>query len=101
MVDAVHAVSRVFPDDERFGLTGQIRRAAVSVPSNIAEGYGRKMRGDYVRHLLIANGSLKEVETQLIIAGRQTFVTREGAAPVWALCQEVGKMLNGLVNSLS
>lgn len=101
LVDAIYCLSAKFPDHERFGLTSQIRRAAVSVPSNIAEGYGRQNRGDYARHLVIANGSLKEVETQVIVAGRQNFIHREESQPAWSLCQEVGKMLNALIKSIS
>ncbi len=101
LVDAIHELSARFPGDEKFGLTSQIRRAAVSVPSNVAEGYGRQNRGDYIRHLVIANGSLKEVETQIIVAGRQSFITREDSRTAWDLCQEVGKLLNALIKSLS
>ena len=100
LVDAICALSEHFPSDERFGLTSQVRRAAVSVPSNIAEGYG-KTRADYVRHLVIANGSLKEIETQVIIAGRQKFITREDSQSAWHLCQEVGKILLAMTKSLS
>jgi len=79
LVEEIYRVSARFPDDERYGLTSQIRKAAVSVPSNIAEGYGRRRTGHYVHHLDIANGSLKEVETQLIIAGRLNFIEKEHA----------------------
>jgi len=100
LVDEVYKLSEHFPSDERFALTSQLRRAAVSVPSNIAEGYG-KTRADYIRHLVIANGSLKEIETQLIVAGRQKYITREDSRPVWNLCQELGKILLALIKSLS
>src|SRR5690554_3490364 len=86
----VYALSKAFPPDERWGLTAQIRRAAVSVPSNIAEGYGRQHRGEYVHHLFIANGSLKETETQLIAAGRLNYIDRQQGEQAWQLTQEVG-----------
>ena len=100
LVVEVYRLTSKYPPDERFGLTQQSRRASVSVPSNIAEGYGRRDRGDYLRHLSIANGSLKEVETQIVIAGRLKFVTKEEAKLAWALVQEVGKMLAALIASL-
>ena len=100
LVEEIYQVSSLFPSDERFGLTSQIRRAAVSVPSNIAEGYGRRRTGHYLHHLDIANGSLKEVETQLIIAGRLKFVDKEQAQKAWSLLQETGKILTGLTRSL-
>ena len=101
LVDAFYDVAAVFPDHERYALTSQIRRAVVSVPSNIAEGYGRMNRGDYVHHLRIANGSLKEAETQLIIAGRRGYIDKPMALPAWGLSQDAGKMLLGLIRSLS
>ena len=100
LVEAIYELSRQLPDDEKFGLVSQIRRAAVSIPSNIAEGYGRQHRGDYLRHLSVANGSLKEMETQLLIAGRLGFINRDQARPAWELSQEVGRMLSALSASL-
>jgi len=100
LVVEVYQLSRSFPADERWGLTAQIRRAALSVPSNIAEGYGRQHRGDYIHQLSIANGSLKEAESQLIVAGRLEYVTREQSASTWNLMQEVGKLLIKLIESL-
>ena len=85
---------------ERYGHQSQIRRAAVSVAANIAEGYGRKHRGDYVRMLSIARGSLCEVETLFAIAARLKMVPRPGAVQIWGLCQDVGKMLRKLMDSL-
>jgi four helix bundle protein len=98
LVEAVYRVSRLLPPDERFGLTSQMQRAAVSVPANIAEGYGRAHRMEYVRHLSFAMGSLLELETHLIIAQRLSFLT--ALAPVWQLSQEVGKMLKALMSRL-
>jgi len=100
LVEESYRLTANFPAEERFGLTSQIRRSAVSIPSNIAEGYGRTDRGDYCRHLSIANGSLKELETQLIIAGRLGFTTRTNATRAWNLTQDVGKMLSRLTTVL-
>jgi len=100
LVEEIYKLSALFPSEERFGLTSQIRRAAVSVPSNIAEGYGRRRKGQYMHHLDIANGSLTEVETQLIIAGRLGFIEKDQAQKAWSLLQETGKMLTGLTRSL-
>ncbi|MEM9252279.1 MAG: four helix bundle protein [Planctomycetota bacterium] len=99
LVDAVYELTRGFPDDERFALTTQLRRAAVSAPSNIAEGYGRESPADYVRFLRIAAGSLREVETQIEIAVRQQMTTREEAIPAFRLCVETAKILKGLIRS--
>lgn len=92
--------TRNFPSDERFGLTAQIRRAAASIPANIAEGYGREQTGSYMQFLRIAQGSCKEVETHLLLAER---VLGEVAANPVALLRQaevVGKMLRGLIRSL-
>ena len=99
--EQVYGVSAMFPGDERFGLTSQVRRASVSVPSNIAEGYGRIHRAEYIHHLSIARGSLMEVETQLTLAARLKLTERESVLPLWDSCQRVGQMLNKLIESLS
>jgi four helix bundle protein len=100
MVEQVYALTRTFPADERFGLVSQMRRAAVSVPANIAEGYGRTHRGEYVHHLSIARGSVLELETHLAIALRLQFATGAQTAPIEQLVQDVSKMLYRLMNSL-
>jgi len=100
LVVEVYRLTRTFPSEEKFGLTAQSRRAAVSIPANIAEGYGRTHRGDYLRHLSMARGSLTELETHLTLAVRLEFVTRDQAMSSWDLCQEVGRMLNKLIRSL-
>ncbi|TWT64488.1 four helix bundle protein [Rubinisphaera italica] len=99
LVEEVYKFSTQFPSSEQFGLTSQIRRAAVSVPSNIAEGYGRG-GGDYRRHVNIARGSLMEVETQMELSVRLNFCDRETVKSAWHLSQEVGKMLTKLGHSL-
>jgi len=89
------------PSSERFELSSQLRRSAVSVPSNIAEGYGRGSRGDYVRFLGIANGSLKELETQVLLACRLELLPPDAGLPVLQLCSRVGQMLTALKRSLA
>jgi four helix bundle protein len=88
------------PRVEMFGLTSQIRHAAASVPSNIAEGFGRHHLGDYLRHLSIANGSLKELETHLLIVQRVGYLTDADLAVALQLSQELGRMLNTLSQRL-
>ena len=100
LVEAVYRLSAHFPKEELYGLTSQIRRAAVSIPSNIAEGQGRWTTGEFVQFLGVAHGSLREVETQVHIAVRLTMVTPDHAEPVFNLAAEVGRLINGLRNSL-
>jgi four helix bundle protein len=100
LVEEVYGATRQFPADERFGLTSQLRRAAVSVPSNIAEGARRKRRKSQLHHLDIALGSQGEVDTQLEIAVRLGFCDRDTYRRVAARADEVGRMLNGLITSL-
>jgi four helix bundle protein len=95
-----YTLTRSFPRDELFGMTSQIRRAAASVPANIAEGYGRDNRGDYVHHLRIAQGSLKELETHLILASRVGIVTSEQLDPILSRADRVGRLLRSLYRSL-
>ena len=75
LVEIVYKASRAFPRDELYALTSQVRRAVVSIPSNIAEGQGRRTTSDFLRHLSIAYGSLREVETQILIAGRLNYLS--------------------------
>ena len=100
-VEAVYRVTAAFPDDERFGLTSQLRRAAVAVPSNIAEGQGRQSKGDFVRFLRIAQGSLRETETQLLIAGRLEYVNQQTSTELLRVADDIGRLLNRLIQSLS
>jgi four helix bundle protein len=93
-------VTASFPAEERFGLTAQIRRAAVSVPSNIAEGYARETTRDYIRHLWIARGSLAEVETQLMLSRELGMADRPSVEAVLTDVAEVERMLSALIRSL-
>jgi len=100
LVDVIYQQTESFPDRERFGLISQIQLAAVSIPANIAEGYGRSHRGDYLRFLSIARGSLCEVETLLIISVRRHYIERDSAVPIWGECQQIGKMLLRMIRKL-
>jgi len=101
LVVAVYRTTATFPADERFRLTAQVRRAAVSIPSNIAEGYGRPNRSDYTHFLDIARGSANEVETQVLLAVRLGFVRNEKAREVVILAVEVQRILAGLTKGLA
>ena len=96
----VYELTRGFPDHERYGLTAQMRRASVSVPSNIAEGYGRESLADYVRFLKVARGSLFEVETQLLFSSKLGYISEEIQLAILDKLHECGRILNGLINSL-
>lgn len=100
LVVAIYQLTALFPSDERFGLTSQLRRAAVSVPSNIVEGSARSSQGDFVRFLDIAFGSLKEVEYQLDLAKRLEMTTGDRFERCISICDEAIRVLHGLRRSL-
>ena len=100
ITDAVYGASASFPKDELFGLTSQIRRAAVSIPSNIAEGWGRGRTKEYVQFLRYARGSLYEVETQLRIAARRDYLSEDRLRPILRQTAAVSRMLVGLMRAL-
>jgi four helix bundle protein len=97
---AIYKLTAAFPDSERFGLTNQLRRASVSVASNIAEGYGRSTKGEYIQFLGHARGSVSEVETQLVIAKALNFGAKEALYNAEGLCNEVGRMLRATMKTL-
>jgi len=97
---AVYRATQRFPIDERFGLRMQVRRAAVSVASNIAEGHGRSSRAEYARFVLIARGSLKEAETQLLLCQRLGYLDTAKTAELLALTVQINKLLTGLRRKL-
>jgi four helix bundle protein len=100
LVETCYRLTELLPSEEKFGLISQIRRAAVSVPANIAEGYGRTHRGDYTHHLSIAKGSVAEVETLLTLTARLNLLTREEVLPAWEQTQSVARLLTRLQQSL-
>ncbi|MBJ7320460.1 MAG: four helix bundle protein [Alphaproteobacteria bacterium] len=99
-VELVYAATREWPSDERFGLISQVRRACVSVPSNIAEGCARRSTPEFLRFLSIARGSLAEVETQLIIAQRLTYLEDAALTRLLDSADEISRMLSGLISKL-
>jgi|TARA_R110002049_G_scaffold288423_1_gene470917 four helix bundle protein len=100
LADDVYRLTRDFPDYEKFGLANQMRRAAVSISSNIAEGSARDSKKDFARFLQIAYGSTMEVVSQLHIAQRQDFVSKEEARELYQNCEEIARMISGLKRSL-
>ena len=97
----VYRLTRAWPKEELYGLTSQARRAATSVPANIAEGCGRQDRGSYVQFLRIAQGSLKELETHLILASKIGITAEAAIEPLLGQTDDLGKMLFGLIRKLS
>ncbi|NES46262.1 four helix bundle protein, partial [Moorena sp. SIO2C4] len=100
LVVLCYQLTSKLPKTEIYGLSSQIQRAAVSIPANIAEGKGRLHLGDYIHHLSIANGSLKELETHLLITGRLSYLKNSELQPVLELSDEIGRMLNILIEKL-
>ena len=97
---AAYRLTSRFPADERFGMISQIRRASASIPANIAEGYGRDSPGAYVQHLRVAQGSLKEFETHVLLSLRVGLIGEPETEPAMRLSEEIGKMLRGLIRSI-
>ena len=101
LVALIYRITQSFPRDELYGLTSQLRRAAVSIPSNIAEGQGRKSSNEFRHSLHNAAGSLMEVETQITISEMLEYINPSKASELLAKCNEVGRIVNGLLNSLT
>ena len=100
LVESIYQLTQVFPQHESYGLTSQVRRAAVSVPSNIAEGHTRESTKEYLHHLSMAQASLAEVQTPIEIAGRLKFDDEERIARIIEECVGLSKQLFALRNSL-
>ncbi|WP_445665901.1 four helix bundle protein [Fodinibius sp. AD559] len=99
LVDEIYKISKGFPTEEKFGLTSQMRRSAISVPSNLAEGAARKSKAEFANFVNIAKGSLSELETQLIISKRQNYI--HNISSLLDLTGKVSSQLNGLQNYLT
>jgi four helix bundle protein len=100
LAEACYRLTADFPKAELFGMTAQIRRASVSIAANIAEGYGRERTGAYAQFLRIAQGSVKELETHLLLACRVGLVGKDSAVSVLDTCDTVGRMLRSLIRSI-
>lgn len=97
----VYIATRAWPREEQFGLTSQARRAATSVPANIAEGYGRQTRASYAHFLRVAQGSLKELETHLLLAVEVEVCSADSVADALDQAEVLGRMLRGLIGKLA
>jgi four helix bundle protein len=100
LVEEIYELTRSFPPKEQYSLTSQIQRAAVSIPTNIAEGWGRGKTGEYVQFLRIARGSLMELETQLIISQRLNYIDQNTLSQFEENIEKIGKMINALIKNL-
>ena len=100
LAENCYRLTQRFPKSELFGLTSQIRRAVTSVPANIAEGHGRENTGSFIQFLRIAQGSLKELETHLLISARVEIIRQPDIAPLLEKCESIGKRLRSLIRAL-
>lgn len=98
MVLAVYKIAATLPDEEKFGLANQMKRAAVSVPSNIAEGHGRNSNKEFIKFLYISRGSLLELETQIEICFRLGFITSAVKDSLIEYFAQISKMINALID---
>ena len=100
LVLKIYEITKDFPKDEQFGLTSQVRRAAVSIPSNIVEGKARGSNKDYNRFLMIARGSLEETKYQLLLAKDLKYIDQEKYKEIYKCMDEVGRLLGGLIKKV-
>jgi four helix bundle protein len=100
-VEAIYRNTACFPKEEIYGITSQLRRAAVSIPANIAEGQGRHSKREFRRFTMIAHGSLREAETHIMIAERLRYLDREFVQSLMSNAAEIGRLLIGLANALA
>ena len=100
IAEQCYLITKNYPKQEMYGMSSQIQRAAVSIPANIAEGYGRNSKGEYIQFLRIAQGSLKELETHLILSIRVKLATSDVANPILEECESLGRMIRALIRSI-
>ncbi|BBH38189.1 four helix bundle protein [Microcystis viridis NIES-102] len=100
LAESCYRLTKTFPKEELYRMTTQIRRASVSIAANIAEGYGRKTRGEYIQFLYIAQGSLKELETHWLISQRVELASPQSVNPILNQCESVGRLLLTLIRAL-
>ena len=100
LAESCYRITRAFPREEMFGLSSQIRRSAASIPANIAEGHGRENTQSFIQYLRIAQGSVKELETHLLLSERLGLLDEMNVAAAMKQCDAVGKMLRSLIRSL-
>ena len=100
LVTTIYTMTMAFPNRELYGLTSQLRRASVSIASNVAEGHGRATAGEFAQFLCQARGSLYELETQIVIARNLSYLTSEDEQNVLTSAGELGRILNGLIGSI-
>ncbi len=101
LVEQIYKLTKQFPHEELYGITNQMRRCAVSIPANIAEGSGRKNKGEFIQFLHISLGSASELETHLIISQRLGFLSNDAYDEIMNALNEIIKMTCGLINSLN
>jgi four helix bundle protein len=101
LITDIYSLTRDFPKEEKYGLVLQIRRCAISIPSNIAEGYGRKSTNDYIRFLQIATSSLYELQTQIEIAYNLQYLPKDKFTTIYELSKEIERMITSLCNKLN
>lgn len=100
LAEACYRATKEYPREEMFGLTSQIRRAAASIPANIAEGHGRENSGSFVQFLRVAQGSTKELEMHLLLSKRVGILGKDSLQALLGQCEEIGKMLRALIRSI-
>jgi len=100
LVVTVYSLTKRFPKEELYTLVSQLRRSAISIPSNIAEGHSKRATKDYIRFVNIAYGSLAELETQLVISEKLNYLPAKDLEPLWEETKSIGRMLNGLISGL-
>ncbi len=100
LITQIYRVSQKFPSEELYGIVSQMRRAAISIPSNIAEGQGRLTKGEFIQFLGIARGSLLELETQILVAQNLNYLDEPTLKNLLELTSEVGRLVNGLLGAI-